>query len=135
MIVGTLIGLIFMSAIASKQGYVAKAVDPKPAAPAIVCPSPFTASADGFSCEATINNNGKITAPNGGDIEAKCPAGFNTTSQSTTLVCTKAVKSMANADDLMKRASALMWIQGALNRLIWPVLVLIGGLMDNDLLF
>ncbi|MEK7547657.1 MAG: hypothetical protein AAB540_02075 [Patescibacteria group bacterium] len=159
-VVGTLIGLIFMSAIASKQGYVAEAgptmtcapgftgdsceqpTKPgsgagaaKPAAtPAptpITCPAPFTPSADGFSCEAPVGGDGKLT----GGADAVCPEGFNTASLGDKLVCTKAVKSMANSEDLIKRMNALIWIQGALNRLIWPVLVLIGGLMDNDLLF
>lgn len=49
--------------------------------------------------------------------------------------CAKTPKGAIDTSGLLKNIEVLAGLQTFLNSLIWPVLVLIGGLMENDLLF
>lgn len=64
---------------------------------------------------------------------ASCPDGY--TADSTKLKCTKPTTAAKTDEGTLKVMSFLIKIQSILNRAIWPVLVMIGGLMDNSLLF
>lgn len=45
------------------------------------------------------------------------------------------VMSKAQQEDFQKRLSVILAVQAFLNKLLWPILVMIGGLLDNSLLF
>lgn len=64
--------------------------------------------------------------------EAKCPQGYTKTSDT---LCKKEASTPTDTDDIKKTISFLIQIQGVLNSLIWPVLVMTGGLLDNSILF
>lgn len=51
------------------------------------------------------------------------------------ITCIKQFKAVPDSADLVKKVEVLISVQAFLNRLIWPILVLTGGLMENDLLF
>lgn len=51
------------------------------------------------------------------------------------ITCVKQFKAVPDAAKLAETVHILLGVQAFLNRLIWPILVLTGGLMENDLLF
>lgn len=108
--------------------FTAYAADPVPAAavPAATCPAPFKAGDTPEVCVAT-------PAP----LDLTCPPEFSKpTRNGDTLTCTAAsAEVQKSAEDLKKLTSVIVGIQQFLNRVIWPVLVMIGGLMDSSLLF
>lgn len=71
----------------------------------------------------------------------KCPGGFvEKEKQGGKTVCEvgtskEDILSKAQQEDFQKRLSVILAVQAFLNRLLWPVLVMIGGLLDNSLLF
>jgi hypothetical protein len=89
-----------------------------------------TASAETLKCEgAQICSATKD--------ETECAGGYvkSPLSSDSTLVCeAQNLADQANTD-LLNTARGILIFQSVLNRLIWPVLVMIGGLMDNSLLF
>ncbi len=74
-----------------------------------------------------------------------CPSGFikldwasfvATEDGGLRMVCgPKSTAQPADLGDITRQISLLLGVQEFLSKLIWPVLVLIGGLMENDLLF
>ncbi len=60
-----------------------------------------------------------------------CPSGY-TKSEET---CKKSTTAQAANESIVKTATFLVQLQKILGRIIWPVLIMIGGLMDNSLLF
>ncbi len=95
---------------------------------------------EGLTPAGTYNPDGSCFIPNakdcstlGADYEEKSPA------DATGIVCKKsAVGSTANAEKekvLKERMYIIIEIQQWLNTVIWPVLVMIGDLMNNNILF
>lgn len=77
----------------------------------------------------------------GNAITPACPSGFNkvTTGENASsdarLVCQKQAPVDANQEQALNSARFLILVQSFLNRLLWPILVMSGSLMDNSLLF
>lgn len=129
-ICGALIGLV----LSLTQASAVYAIDPTPPVPppSAACPlDPAT---------------GKVvivgTPPQQCTIEKakECPAGYTKgeSADKTQATCTKNEVDGADPEvskDLLNTVAMLVGIQGFLNKLIWPVLTLIGGLLENDLLF
>lgn len=110
---------------------VAYAVEPTPGLDCSTNFQPgFIASVDNQLC----------TKENYDPNKDSCPPGFardNPVSE-TKLVCAKVTSAGASpqeAKTLMSSLAVIGGLQNGLNRLMWPVLVLIGGLMENDLLY
>lgn len=102
----------------------AYAQTPSPATTQPTCPAGFTV------------NNGKCFSA----TAATCPDGYDKDTNAagvTGTYCTpKTVVAGMVFDQQAKNAMQfLIWIQKTANGLLWPVLVFIGGLMDNSLLF
>jgi hypothetical protein len=70
-----------------------------------------------------------ICNPEGKD----CPEGFKEDAE--TKLCKKTSVAKAVDEELIKSAKFLVGLQEILSKLIWPVLIMIGGLLDNSLLF
>ncbi|MDA1060231.1 MAG: hypothetical protein O3B47_00360 [bacterium] len=66
--------------------------------------------------------------------EVECPNTY-TGKKATPTVCTKSETPPGEIEKAIDQAQFFVGLQKTLNRLIWPVLVMIGGLMQNDLLF
>lgn len=84
--------------------------------------------------------DGKYCTKDGFDANTDgCAPGFEKDSQTTAtkLFCAKitTISSTQDAKFLTGSVMAVGALQSGLNRLMWPVLVLIGGLMENDLLY
>lgn len=81
-----------------------------------------------------VSENGNCTNTN---KDLLCPVGNKDISETTKTVCkpTPAVPSTEEEKALKNTAYFLVSVQNFLNKLIWPVLVMIGGLLDNSLLF
>lgn len=100
----------------------------------------FTANAAVTECGAgwTLTNNTCTYPKTAGQAAPQCPGTLiEKGSTDVLLVCAEVSgsTSIANNQVVQNQISVLITIQGFLNRLIWPVLVMIGGLMDNSLLF
>ncbi len=86
----------------------------------------------------TPAKSGKCSPPAGTD---KCPDGYIPTfktegGKSVLDYCSKSVATSAESTtQLLNYVALLSGVQQFLNKLIWPVLVMIGDLMDNSLLF
>lgn len=65
--------------------------------------------------------------------ETECPSGFEKSSDGTTCKIKAGEKPLD--ESTVKIISFLIGLQNLMNRLIWPILMMIGGLMDNSLLF
>ncbi|MBI4231987.1 hypothetical protein HY605_02040 [Candidatus Peregrinibacteria bacterium] len=112
--------------------------------PAATCTAPFVSGAgegkapDSICIQSGLANQAAYEA-------VSCPADYGKSlSQSGqqadgtyTLTCIKNIVAGSGEDalDLLKKVEVLKAIQGTINRLFWPILVLIGSLMDNSLLF
>ncbi|MCX6734393.1 MAG: hypothetical protein NTZ25_00610 [Candidatus Peregrinibacteria bacterium] len=122
--------LLILNTGAAKVAY---ADNPNPN-PGIDCTKDFPA---GFGPTA----DGKMCQKANPTTEDACPAGFEKDAPQTTdtkLVCAKITYlggSTLNPKTLISQIAALGAVQQGLNRLMWPLLVLIGGLMENDLLY
>lgn len=95
------------------------------------CPAGWQQSAPGSSsCFSIFPNEAAAKA-------ASCPKGYkNPTVTDKTLTCSKNAAAAAAAPaDILEKVQLLMTAQEVINRLLWPVLVMIGGLLDNSLLF
>ncbi|MBI5754102.1 hypothetical protein HZA40_03100 [Candidatus Peregrinibacteria bacterium] len=127
--------LILINSGAAQVAYAA----PKKATPAatpdadagVTCEAGWKQSTDKQFC--TTTDADKIT-------NSTCPDKFhriNYLTKDDILYCGKdtAALSPELSKDLEKNIGVIGSIQSFLNRLIWPVLVMIGGLMENDLLF
>ncbi len=106
-----------------------------------VTTAPNTAHAAPITCPAQGATTG---TPEPADSEdtckyegiATCPPGFTPISSGDPATCKKeASTNTANSTQLQNQISAILSVQGALNRMLWPILTMIGGLMDNSLLF
>lgn len=121
---------------------VAYAADPVPATPKVGldCKTGFTGEftdmGDYLNCKKVAKGYNKETD--------KCAEGFSVNKNSSSedpvngeLVCRKNVTANIGADTkaISNGIQILAGVQQGLNRLIWPVLVLIGGLMENDLIY
>lgn len=83
----------------------------------------------------TVHEGTKCLAP---DEATTCPTGYTTDEEGFEgkAVCTKTPTPQETVDESARAmASNLVKVQNFLNRLIWPVLVMTGGLLDNGLLF
>ena len=112
---------------------VAYAVEPDPG---LDCSTNFQ---PGFI--ASVDNKLCIKEKDYDPVKDSCPSpGFardNPVSENR-LVCAKVTSAGASpqeAKTLMSSIAVIGGLQSGLNRLMWPVLVLIGGLMENDLLY
>ncbi len=65
----------------------------------------------------------------------ECPNTFSGGFKDGETKCTKTGSGSKANEQAVKQAQFFVGLQKALNRLIWPILTLIGGLMDNSLLF
>lgn len=87
----------------------------------------------------TLTKNNTCTFTKTKEQSIKCPPGLAEKGSTDTLVvCTEATAStsvVGSNKEVQDQISTLISIQGFLNRLLWPVLVMIGGLLDNSLLF
>ena len=91
---------------------------------AVTCPAGFAEIPGKDTCQAT-------------DATAKaCPKEFpKVISQAPLLQCGKNAINPEASKDIIAKIQVLTGIQKLMNKIIWPVLVLTGGLMDNSLLF
>lgn len=107
----------------------AAAGDPAPV-PAAQCPPGFTGAPAQTPTSCTKENPGAAD---------KCIAPFTQeTKTAAALVCSMPAAdaaSIANQEQIKNFTEVIIAIQHFLNVVIWPVLVMIGGLMDNSLLF
>ncbi len=92
----------------------------------------------GATCKE-IDAGNKGTAVDGGCqyTGEVCPGGWlEVKKDAGKITCKEAAKSGGyGGASTVEKMKTLLWLQAAINKLIWPILVLIGGLMDNDLLF
>jgi len=65
--------------------------------------------------------------------ETECPSGFEKSSDGTTCKIKATEKPLD--ESTVRIMNFLIGLQNLMNRLIWPILMMIGGLMDNSLLF
>lgn len=82
---------------------------------------------------ATCKDTGETATECTPSAPGKCPAGY--TEDKTKNTCTKQTTVAKTDEGTLKVMKFLIKIQDILNRAIWPVLIMIGGLMDNSLLF
>lgn len=69
-----------------------------------------------------------------GTDKTLCPGGYAPDSADKT-ICKPQTTAQATDEGTLKVMTFLIKIQSILNRAIWPILIMIGGLMDNSLLF
>ncbi|MFH1533667.1 MAG: hypothetical protein ABID64_01940 [Nitrospirota bacterium] len=67
--------------------------------------------------------------------ETVCPTGGYAVDTADKTLCKKATTAAKTDEGILNIMKFLIKIQDILNRALWPVLVMIGGLMDNSLLF
>lgn len=119
----------------------ARGSDGKPAAPgAFTCfkkynPTDKENTSDEVNCSSLKSSNPQYTYRRV-DAQSLTPAEAAEAGETQAVItCSKRIAAVADSEDLIKHVQVLLGVQQFLNRLIWPVLVLSGSLMENDLLF
>jgi hypothetical protein len=85
------------------------------------------------TCTATTTTD-TCDVATAGDLKDKCPDKY--TIDAAKKICTKnAAATTTDKTQVLKMMNFLIALQDILNKLLWPVLVMIGGLIDNSLLF
>lgn len=98
-------------------------------------PKDKTSTVDEFPCSALKSSNQMYTFRrlDSGSMTPK--EAEDAKINPTYITCVKQMRAVPGNADLAKNIQVLLGVQQFLNRAIWPILVLTGSLMENDLLF
>lgn len=129
LIILALLGTMMWSAIPSQTVYAAQGS----------CPVGWDQIENSKSCTKTFVAGNAAGQAGENNKNVKCPSGYEAVNING-LVAECRPTAEANLDpetykDLLGKVKVLNTVQKVLNHIIWPVLVMIGGLLDNSLLF